>query len=82
VQAGRRTLPLPEPLLAMLVGRAGLPRLSRGALAHIKFPIVIDGGLFRRETGFSHRFDELTTIQTFADAFPASGRSTPLPMPG
>jgi UDP-glucose 4-epimerase len=69
-EAGRTTLPLPEPLLALLTGRAGLPRLSRGALAHIKYPIVVDATPFRNATGFAHRFDELTTIHTFADAFP------------
>src|SRR5205823_1048893 len=41
-EAGRRVLPLPEAVLALLTGRAGLPNLSRGALAHIKFPIVVD----------------------------------------
>jgi len=69
-EAGRTTLPLPEPLLAMLAGRAGLPRLSRGALAHIKYPIVVDASPFKAATGFAARFDELTTVQTFADAFP------------
>jgi len=69
-EAGRTTLPLPEPLLAMLTGRAGLPRLSRGALAHIKYPIVVDASPFKAATGFAARFDELTTVQTFADAFP------------
>jgi UDP-glucose 4-epimerase len=78
----RRVLPLPEILLARLVGRAGLPRLSHGALAHIKYPIVVDASLFRRETGFAHRFDELTTARTFADAFPPGGRSSPIPAPG
>jgi UDP-glucose 4-epimerase len=81
-EAGRRVLPLPETVLALLVGRAGLPRLSRGALAHIKYPIVVDASLFRREAGFAHRFDELTTARTFADAFPARGRSSPVPPPG
>ncbi len=81
-EAGRRALPLPESLLAVLVGRAGLPRLSRGALAHIKYPIVVDASLFRRETKFNHRYDELTTIHTFADAFPAGGRSSPVPTLG
>ncbi len=79
-EAGRRTLPLPEPLLALLVGHAGLPQLSRGALAHIKYPIVVDSNAFRTATGFAHRFDELTTVQTFADAFPAGGRARQLPL--
>ena len=69
------SVPLPEPLLAMLVGRAGLPRLPRGALAHVKYPIVVDGTPFRNATGFAERVDELTTVQTFADAFPAGGRA-------
>jgi UDP-glucose 4-epimerase len=73
-EAGRRVLPLPELLLAMLVGRAGLPNLSRGALAHVKYPIVVDAAPFKAATGFAARFDELTTVQTFADAFPAGGR--------
>src|SRR5438132_7589208 len=69
-EAKRRVLPLPEPLLALLVGRAGLPRLSRGALAHIKYPIVVDASPFNAATGVAARFDELTSGQTFADAFP------------
>jgi UDP-glucose 4-epimerase len=81
-EAGRRPLPLPETVLAVLLGRAGLPRLSRGALAHIKYPIVIDAAAFRRDSGFAHRFDELTTVQTFADAFPVGGRTTPIPTLG
>jgi len=66
--------------LALALGRAGLPRLTRGALAHLKYPIVVDGSQFRKDTGFAHRFDELTTARTFADAFPAGGRSSPLPV--
>jgi len=79
-ETGRRRLPLPETVLALALGRAGLPRLTRGALAHLKYPIVVDGSQFRKDTGFAHRFDELTTARTFADAFPAGGRSSPLPV--
>lgn len=78
-EAGRRTLPLPEALLALLVGRGGLPRLSRGALAHIKYPIVADAASFRAATSFAPRFDELTTIQTFADAYPLGEKASPTP---
>ena len=81
-EAGRRTMPLPQAVLALLVGRAGLPRLSRGALAHIKYPIVVDSTQFRKETGFAHRTDELATVRTFAEAFPAGGRPVPLSPPG
>ena len=74
-EAGRSTLPLPEPLLAMLLGRAGLPRLSRGALAHIKYPIVVDATAFRKATGFDHRYDEIETVKVFGDSFPAARRT-------
>jgi UDP-glucose 4-epimerase len=78
-EAQRRVLPLPELVLGSLLGRAGLPNLSRGALSHIKYPIVVDASAFRKAAGFVHRFDELTTAQTFADAFPARGQPARLP---
>jgi nucleoside-diphosphate-sugar epimerase len=81
-EAGRIALPLPESVLALLLGRGGLPRLSRAALSHIKYPLVVDASLFRKETGFNHRFDELVTVQTFTDVFPAGGRSSPVPTLG
>jgi UDP-glucose 4-epimerase len=77
-EAQRRTLPLPELLLAMMLGRGGLPNLTRGALAHIKYPIVVDADAFRTATGFAHKYDELTTAQMFADAFPVSTRTASL----
>jgi hypothetical protein len=40
----------------------------------VKYPIVVDAAPFKAATGFAARFDELTTVQTFADAFPAGGR--------
>src|SRR5204862_6776295 len=40
-EARRRTVPLPEVTLAFLLGRAGLPRLSLGALEHLKYHIVV-----------------------------------------
>jgi UDP-glucose 4-epimerase len=77
-EAQRRVLPLPEMLLSLLLGRGGLPRLSRGALAHVKYPIVINADPFIQATGFSWRHDELVTAQTFADQFPPGGRATTL----
>jgi len=64
-EAGRSLVPLPEMLLARLLGRFGLPRLPRGALEHVKFPVVIDDAEFRKATGFAHRFDEDETIAAF-----------------
>jgi len=77
-EAQRRVLPLPETMLSLLLGRAGLPRLSRGALAHVKYPSVVDAAPFRKATGFTHKYDELVTAQTFGDAFPPGGRSSTL----
>jgi UDP-glucose 4-epimerase len=77
-EAQRKVLPLPEMLLSLLLGRGGLPKLSRGALAHVKYPIVINADPFLEATGFTWRHDELVTAQTFADQFPPGGRATTL----
>jgi UDP-glucose 4-epimerase len=77
-EAQRKVLPLPEMMLSLLLGRGGLPKLSRGALAHVKYPIVVNAGLFKQSTGFTFRHDELVTAQTFADQFPPGGRTTTL----
>lgn len=68
--AGRTVLPLPEFVLRHVMGRAGLPRLPAGALAHIKYPIVVDASSFRAATGFEYGKDEQQTIREFAEAFP------------
>ena len=54
-EAGRTPLPLPEFVFAALLGRFGLPKLPRGAITHIKYPIVIDSSPFRDATGFAQR---------------------------
>jgi UDP-glucose 4-epimerase len=65
---GRKVLPIPEILYLWSMGRFGLPRLTAGAVHHIKYPIVIDGGLFRKTTGFVHDFDEAQTMESFVYA--------------
>lgn len=62
---GRRPLPLPEFVLRRLLGHAGFPALPRGALEHLKHPIVVDAGAFRAATGFTHRFDELAVLHRY-----------------
>jgi UDP-glucose 4-epimerase len=81
-EAGRPVIPLPEFVLKMVLGRAGLPRIAPGALNHLKFPVVIDAAPFRKLTGFDHRFDELETIRDFARAFPAGGERASIAMSG
>jgi UDP-glucose 4-epimerase len=67
-ETGRSSLPLPEMLLRPMLGRLGLPRLPKGALEHVKYPIVIDGSAFRKLTGFTPEFDEDATMHAFRDA--------------
>jgi UDP-glucose 4-epimerase len=67
-QAGRAALPVPELLLRTVFGRFGLPLLPPGAVAHLKYPVVIDDSSFRAATGFTHKHDEDQTIADFRTA--------------
>jgi UDP-glucose 4-epimerase len=69
-QAGRRQIPVPEMLIAVAMGRFGLPKLTRGALAHVKFPVIVDSSAFRAATGFEHKIDESQAIAAYREAFP------------
>ncbi len=69
-EVGRPVLPLPEPIIRMMLGRFGLPKLAAGALNHIKYPVVIDSSAFKTATGFVHKYDELATARAFKQAFP------------
>jgi UDP-glucose 4-epimerase len=67
-ETGRRAIPVPEQLFRLALGRFGLPRLPRGAIEHVKYPIVIDHGAFREATGWSNEYDEDQTMAAFRDA--------------
>ncbi len=69
-QAQRQPVPLPMMVLRQLIGRFGLPRLPPGALYHLQYPIVVDARAFREATGFTSRFDEVQTIESFLQAHP------------
>ena len=69
-QTGRSVLPLPEALVALAIGRFGLPKLPKGALEHIKYPVIVDGTSFRQATGFAHRFSEADAMEAFRETFP------------
>jgi UDP-glucose 4-epimerase len=62
---GRTAVPLPELVLRQLLGRFGFPNLPRGALEHIKYPIVVDGKAFRAATGFVHTVDEVEVLRNY-----------------
>lgn len=72
-KAGRARAPLPEPVLSRLLGRFGLPPLPRGAVSHIKFPVVVDDALFRRTTGWTHEIDEHRLLAEFRRTAPPVG---------
>ena len=62
----RKAVHIPEPLLPRLMGRFGLPRLPRGALTHLKHPVVVDDSAFVSATGFDYQWDEYATLSAFA----------------
>lgn len=69
-ETGRQSIPLPERVFTFLLGRFGLPKLPKGAIAHIKYPVVIDGSAFRAATGFTSAIDEVEAMREFREAFP------------
>lgn len=64
-ETGRTSVPLPEPVLNQLLGRFGFPNLPRGALEHIKFPIVVDGKAFVKATGFQFEVSEVDAVHRY-----------------
>lgn len=62
---GRRMIPLFEPIFERVVGRLGFPALPDGAVAHVKYPIVVDDVAFRRATGFEAAYDEGAVMEAF-----------------
>ena len=64
----RNAFPVPEPLINLSLGRFGLPQLPKGAVEHLKYPIVIDSAPFQKATGFTHSHDENETMLSFAEA--------------
>ena len=69
-EAGRTPIPVPEVIFRMALGRFGLPSLATGAIAHIKYPIVIASLPFRKLTGFRFKYDAPATLEAFAKASP------------
>jgi UDP-glucose 4-epimerase len=69
-ETGRRTLPLPEFVFALALGRFGLPKLPEGALGHIKYPVVADGSAFVRTTGFKALRSHEEAMREYREAFP------------
>lgn len=64
-QTGRKTLPVPETLFSFTLKRLKLPGLPSGAIAHIKYPILVDDTAFREATGFRPEYDEDETMASY-----------------
>ena len=64
-ETGRTVVPVPEPILVRMLGRFGFPNLPRGALEHIKYPIVVDGSAYRAATGFAHNTSEVEALRRY-----------------
>lgn len=62
---GRQRIPVPEPIFTFSLGRFGLPPLPRGAVSHVKFPVVIDSAAFRELTGWTHQYDEVQCMEAY-----------------
>ena len=60
--------PVPEALVNLALGRFGLPRLPKGAVEHIKYPIVVDSTAFKSATGFAPAHSELDAMNEFRGA--------------
>jgi UDP-glucose 4-epimerase len=80
---GRVPTRMARVLHPLLLGRFGLPHLVAGAVAHIKYPIVISDRAFREATGFQHRHGEYETLAAYLAACPpprAGGASEAIPI--
>jgi UDP-glucose 4-epimerase len=64
-ETGRVSVPLPEFVFRVSLGRFGFPGLSDGAISHIKYPIVIDGRRFVEATGFTTLYSEDETMAAY-----------------
>lgn len=64
-EAGRTPVPLPQAVVTALLGRFGFPSLPKGAVEHIKFPVVVDARRFVEATGFRYQFDEVETVRRY-----------------
>jgi len=65
---GRQAFPMLEGMVPRFLGRFGLPKLPRGAIAHLKHPVVVDDSAFVTATGFEYTWDEHSTMASFRDA--------------
>ncbi len=69
-QTERKRIMLPEIAFEAMVGRFGLPTLPKGAVEHIKYPVIVDPKAFNDATNFVAQHNEVDTLRDFKQAFP------------
>jgi UDP-glucose 4-epimerase len=69
-EAGRQQVPVPEQLFRLMQGRFGMPRVPRGAVAHIKYPVITNADAFQEATGFAFQHDHASILQQYVSACP------------
>ncbi|MBZ4422250.1 SDR family oxidoreductase [Myxococcus sp. RHSTA-1-4] len=69
-ETGRTGIPLPAPVLRLLLGRGGFPRLSVGALDHLRYPIVVDNRRFLEATGFEYQYSVADILRIYRESAP------------
>ncbi len=62
---GRTSVPIPETLYPLVLGKFGFSRLPKASMSHIKYPVVVDSGRFQAATGFEPEFDVSQTMAAF-----------------
>lgn len=62
---GRRAVQVPEPFYGRILGRVGLSYLPGDAVAHIKYPVVVNAEPFKQATGFEPKYDSAQTMEGF-----------------
>lgn len=67
-QSGAQRVPLPEPLISVLRGRFGFPKIPSGAIAFLKHPCTVDGAHFAKRTGFTPAHDLRRTLEAIGEA--------------
>jgi len=63
--AHRQRVPVPELVFRFALGRFGLPKIPTSAVAHLKYPVVMDTTAFKTATGFVHKWDDEATFESF-----------------
>ncbi len=61
----RKNTALLEPFFYAMLGRLGMPKLPKGSINHVKYPVVVDAANFLDATGFVPEYDEVRTMQAF-----------------